>query len=72
MQIQLQELGRPVSLAVAAEDLRHHFCSMAVSWMSGAETVESARRTLLLYCMNLRRRGGIHRGASVPDDPLKK
>jgi hypothetical protein len=48
----LQELGQPVSLEVAAEVWRHHSKSLMAGWMAGAETIESARKTLFFYCMN--------------------
>lgn len=57
VQTALLELGQPVSLAVAIEVWRHHSNSLAASWMDGAETVESARKTLLFYCMKVRRVG---------------
>ena len=52
VQIALQELGQPVSLDVAAEIWRHHSNSLMAGWMPGAETIESAKKTLFLYCMN--------------------
>lgn len=48
----LQELGQHVSLEVAAEVWRHHSSSLAAAWMSGAETVNSAKNTLYFYCAN--------------------
>ena len=52
LQIVLQELGQPVSLEVAAEVWRHHSNSLIAGWMIGAETIESAKKTLFFYCMN--------------------
>lgn len=52
VQIALKEFWQVVSLEVAAEVWRHHSNSMAAAWMSGAETVESAKKTLCLYCAN--------------------
>ena len=52
LQIALQELGQPVSLEVAAEVWRHHSNSLIAGWMIGAETIESAKKTLFFYCMN--------------------
>ena len=52
VQIALQELGQPVSLEVAAEVWRHHSKSLMAGWMAGAETIESAKKTLFFYCMN--------------------
>ena len=52
VQIALQELGQPVSLEVAAEVWRHHSNSLMAGWMLGAETIESAKKTLFFYCMN--------------------
>ncbi len=52
VQIALQELGQPVSLKVAAEVWRHHSNSLMAGWMLGAETIESAKKTLFFYCMN--------------------
>lgn len=51
VQIALHELGHDVSLAVAAAVWRHHSSSLMADWMLGAETVESAKRTLWFYCM---------------------
>ena len=52
LQMALQELGQPVSLEVAAEVWRHHSNSLIAGWMPGAETIESAKKTLFFYCMN--------------------
>ena len=52
VQMALQELGQPVSLEVAAEVWRHHSKSLMAGWMAGAETIESAKKTLFFYCMN--------------------
>ena len=52
VQIALQELGQPVSLEVAAEVWRLHSNSLMACWMAGAETIESAKKTLFYYCMN--------------------
>lgn len=52
VQVALKEFGQVVTVAVAAEVWRHHSNSMAAAWMSGAETVESAKKTLYLYCAN--------------------
>lgn len=49
VQIALQELGQHVSLGVAAEVWRHHSNSLMAGWMSGAETIASAQKTLLIY-----------------------
>lgn len=51
VQMALQELGQPVSLEVAAEVWRHHSSSLMAGWMSGAERIESAKKTLFFYCM---------------------
>ncbi len=50
VQIALHELGHDVNVAVAAAVWRHHSNSLMASWMSGAETVASAKRTLFAYC----------------------
>jgi hypothetical protein len=50
VQIALRELGQEVNVAVAAAVWRHHSNSLMACWMSGAETVASAERTLLAYC----------------------
>lgn len=50
VQIALLELGHDVTVAVAAAVWRHHSNSLAAGWMSGAETVASAKRTLIAYC----------------------
>jgi hypothetical protein len=52
VQMALQELGQPVSLDVAAEVWRHHSNSLMAGWMPGAETIESAKKTLFFYCMS--------------------
>lgn len=52
VQIALQELGQPVSLEVAAEVWRHHSKSLMACWIAGAETIDSAKKTLFFYCMN--------------------
>ena len=52
VQMALQELGQHVSLEVAAEVWRHHSNSLMAGWMLGAETIESAKKTLFFYCMN--------------------
>jgi hypothetical protein len=49
VQVALHELGQEVSLAVAAAVWRDYSNSLMASWMSGAETVSSAKRTLLVY-----------------------
>lgn len=51
VQIALHELGQEVNVAVAATVWRHHSNSLMAGWMSGAETVASAKRTLLAYCV---------------------
>ncbi len=50
VQIALHELGQEVTVAVAAAVWRHHSRSLMAGWMSGAETVASAKRTLFAYC----------------------
>ena len=50
VQIALHELGQEVNVAVAAAVWRHHSNSLMAGWMSGAETVASAKRALLAYC----------------------
>jgi hypothetical protein len=52
VQMALQELGQPVSLKVAAEVWRHHSNSLKNGWMPGADTIDSAKKTLFYYCMN--------------------
>ncbi len=50
VQIALHELGQEVTVAVAEAVWRHHSRSLMAGWMSGAETVASAKRTLFAYC----------------------
>ena len=50
VQIALHELGHDVTMAVAAAVWRHHSNSLMAGWMSGAQTVASAKRTVLNYC----------------------
>lgn len=51
VQIALQDLGQHVSLEVAAEVWTHYSNSLMACWMSGAETIDSAKKTLFSYCM---------------------
>ena len=51
VQIALHELGQDVNVAVAAAVWRHHSNSLMAGWMSGGETVASAKRTLFSYCV---------------------
>jgi hypothetical protein len=46
----LNQLGQEVTLEVAAAVWKNYSNSLSASWMSGAETVESAKRTLFLNC----------------------
>lgn len=46
----LQELGHVVTSEVAAAVWKHYSNGLMASWMSGAETVNSAKRTLCTYC----------------------
>lgn len=71
VQIALQELGQHVSLEVAAEVWRHHSNSLMAGWMSGAETIASAKKTLFFYCMNARH-GGIENSRFNANDSWKK
>ena len=50
VQLALRELGQDVTLDVAASVWKHYSQSLMASWMSGAETVQSAARTLYLNC----------------------
>jgi hypothetical protein len=50
VQSALHELGHDVSVAVAAAVWRHYSKALMASWLSGAQTVASAKRTLLAYC----------------------
>ena len=52
IQIALQELGQHVNLEVAAEVWRHYSNPLMAHWMAGAETIDSAKKTLYFYCMN--------------------
>ena len=47
----LQELGQEVSVDVAAAVWRRHFQTLMVSWMTGAETVASAKKAVCFYCL---------------------
>jgi hypothetical protein len=51
VQIALQELGQHVSLEVAVEVWRHQSNSLMTCWMSGAEMIDSAKKSLFSYCM---------------------
>ncbi len=46
----LRQLGQEVTLEVAAAVWKNYSKSLSASWMSGAETVESAKRTVFLNC----------------------
>jgi len=50
IQLALHELGQDVTIDVAASVWKHYSQSLMASWMSGAETVQSAARTLYLNC----------------------
>jgi len=50
VQAALLELEHDTSLAVAVTVWRHYSRSLMAGWMPGAETVDTARRTLLFYC----------------------
>lgn len=50
VQLPLRELGQDVTIDVAASVWKHYSQSLMANWMSGAETVESAARTLYLNC----------------------
>ena len=50
VQLALRELGQDVTIDVAASVWKHYSQSLMANWMSGAETVESAARTLYLNC----------------------
>jgi hypothetical protein len=46
----LTELGHAVNLDVAAKLWKHHSSSLMAGWMSGAQSVASARTGILCYC----------------------
>jgi hypothetical protein len=50
VQLALRELGQEVTIDAAASVWKHYSQSLMASWMSGAETVQSAARTLYLHC----------------------
>jgi hypothetical protein len=50
IQLALRELGQDVTIDVAASVWKHYSQSLMASWMSGAETVQSAAKTLYLNC----------------------
>lgn len=50
VQLALRELGQDVTIDVAASVWKHYSQSLMANWMSGAETVQSAARTLYLNC----------------------
>lgn len=50
VQLALRELGHDVTIDVAASVWKHYSQSLMANWMSGAETVQSAARTLYLNC----------------------
>ncbi len=50
IQIALWQLGQEVTLEVAAAVWKNYSKSLSAGWVAGAETVESAKRTLFLNC----------------------
>lgn len=50
VQLALRELGQEVTVDIAASVWKHYSQSLMAGWMSGAETVQSAARTLYLNC----------------------
>lgn len=50
VQTALRELGQDVSISTAARAWMQYSQSLMAGWMSGSETVESAKKTLLGYC----------------------
>ena len=50
VQLALRELGQDVTIDVAASVWKHYSQSLMAKWVSGAETVRSAARTLYLHC----------------------
>ena len=50
VQLALREFGQDVTIDVAASVWKHYSQSLMANWMSGAETLESAARTLYLNC----------------------
>ncbi|OYT91150.1 MAG: hypothetical protein CFE43_15015, partial [Burkholderiales bacterium PBB3] len=50
VQAALLEFGQDVTAGVAATVWKYYSSSLAASWMSGAETVNSAKRALFMYC----------------------
>jgi hypothetical protein len=50
VRLALQGLGQEVDLPVAETIWAHCSKNLFADWMSGAETVASARRTLLMHC----------------------
>jgi len=50
VQLALCELGQDVTIDVAASVWKHYSQSLMANWMSGAETVQSAVRTLYVNC----------------------
>lgn len=58
VQLALRELGQDVTIDVAASVWKQYSKSLMKNWMSGAETAQSAARTLYLNCP----RGQSHHG----------
>lgn len=63
VQIVLAELGRDVSLEVAAEVWRHRSNSVLAGWLTGAETIASAKEALYSYIQHA------PQGGFTPDPP---
>lgn len=54
VQAALFELGHDVGGGLAVAVWRHYSRSLMAEWLSGEETVESAKHTLISYCKQLR------------------
>lgn len=63
VQIALADLGRHVSLEVAAAVWRHYSNSILACWLAGAETPASAKESLYSYIQHA------PQGGFVPDPP---
>ena len=53
VQAALMELGFDVSVAHAAAIWESYSGHLQAGWLDGAETVNSARETLLIYCIDI-------------------
>jgi hypothetical protein len=71
VQMALRELGHEVNLDTAARVWMHYSNSLCAGWMSGAQSQESARVCIGIYCWTTPQDPpGPGRWASLPESPV--